>query len=52
MDMADVNLTNTELKEINKLRLNQKFDTQFKVKDFKEKLLLNRYGKLQKLCKV
>jgi hypothetical protein len=30
------------VKEVDKLRLNSKFDTQFKIKDLKKELLLNR----------
>ena len=49
--MQNVNqLSDSNLKEINKVRLNQRFDTQFKIKDLKKELLLNRYGKLQGLC--
>lgn len=37
------------LPEIAQLRMNIKYDTQYKIKDFKLALLKNRYGKLLKM---
>ena len=51
--LTSANLDNSTLKEVDKIRLNTKFDTQFQVKNIKKELLLNRYnnnGKLQQLC--
>jgi hypothetical protein len=45
-----ITLSANTLKEINKLRLNQKFDTQFEIKNIKKELLISRYGKLRQMC--